>query len=73
MAIEWLRRNDPQFDHELRTYLFTDAPVTDVEDQAMGGNGSSQGTTSAGPGGSRETGSSLGIGSLRTTDEETQP
>lgn len=31
MILEWLRRNDPGFDHELRTYLFKDGPITDHE------------------------------------------
>ena len=31
MGIEWLRRNDPKFDEELRTYLFTEGPITEVE------------------------------------------
>jgi ferritin-like protein len=32
MAIEWLRRHDAVFDRMLRTYLFTDAPITEIED-----------------------------------------
>jgi ferritin-like protein len=27
MVIEWIRRNDPKFDHELRDYLFTDKQI----------------------------------------------
>lgn len=27
MVLEWIRRNDPSFDHELRDYLFTDKPI----------------------------------------------
>jgi ferritin-like protein len=38
MALEWLRRVVPEFDHELRTYLFTKAPITEVE-EAGGGDG----------------------------------
>lgn len=34
MVIEWIRRNDPKFDEQLRTYLFTDKPITEVEDEA---------------------------------------
>ncbi|MBU2501575.1 ferritin-like domain-containing protein [bacterium] len=37
MALEWLRRHVPAWDKELRTYLFTEAPVTEVEEKAMGG------------------------------------
>jgi hypothetical protein len=28
MLIEWLRRNDPQYDHELRDNLFKEGPIT---------------------------------------------
>ena len=27
MVLEWIRRQDPAFDHELRDYLFTDKPI----------------------------------------------
>jgi ferritin-like protein len=36
MALEWLRRKIPDFDQELRTYLFTSVPVTEVEATAGG-------------------------------------
>lgn len=36
MLLEWLRRHDPQFDKQLRTYLFTDKPILEVEDAAEG-------------------------------------
>jgi ferritin-like protein len=32
MALEWLRRKMPNFDEELKTYLFTSAPITEVEE-----------------------------------------
>ncbi len=38
MAIEWLRRHDDKFDEELRTYLFTEGPITEVEEAAMAGS-----------------------------------
>jgi ferritin-like protein len=28
MLLEWIRRRDSKFDHELRDYLFTDKPIT---------------------------------------------
>ena len=31
MVLEWLRRSDPKLDQHLRTYLFTEAPVTEIE------------------------------------------
>ena len=57
MLLEWLRRRDPKWDRNLRTYLFTDKPVLSIEkdDKAEGGEG---GAPSDGD-------SSLGIGSLR--------
>jgi len=61
MTIEWLRRNDAVFDRELRTYLFTDGPVIEVEEEAHGQTAAPD-TGSGGP--SDGTGS-LGIGSLR--------
>lgn len=32
MTLEWLRRNMPGWDEQLRTYLFTEGPVTEVEE-----------------------------------------
>lgn len=53
MVLEWLRRNDPVLDRNLRTYLFTSDAVTGIEDEA-------------GNGGSPERGDgSLGIGDLK--------
>jgi uncharacterized protein len=55
MAIEWLRRNDPTFDRHLRTYLFTEDPITEIEVEAE----------AEAAGGAHASGS-LGIGSLRS-------
>ncbi|EIC30071.1 MULTISPECIES: encapsulin-associated ferritin-like protein [Methylomicrobium] len=27
MLLEWIRRQDPKFEHELKDYLFTDKPI----------------------------------------------
>jgi ferritin-like protein len=60
MTLEWLRRRDPVFDQHLRTYLFTEEPVTEVEAEAEAG------ASDAEPGGmARPTDGSLGIGSLK--------
>ncbi len=32
MAIEWLRRNAPAWDEELNTYLFSEEPITELEE-----------------------------------------
>jgi len=29
MVLEWIRRQDPRFDKELKEYLFTDTPISD--------------------------------------------
>lgn len=33
MVLEWIRRRDTRFDKELREYLFTEAPITHLEDE----------------------------------------
>lgn len=33
MTIEWLRRHDPVFDRQLRTYLFTTGNILAIEDE----------------------------------------
>lgn len=33
MLIEWLRRNMDKWDEELRNYLFTDGPISHLEDK----------------------------------------
>lgn len=32
MVLEWLRRNDPEFDRMLRTYLFKEGEITEIEE-----------------------------------------
>jgi ferritin-like protein len=41
MVLEWLRRHHPDFATHLRTYLFQEKPILDVEavDRAANGNG----------------------------------
>jgi ferritin-like protein len=31
MMLEWIRRKDPRFSAELKEYLFTDKPITHIE------------------------------------------
>ncbi len=33
MALEWVRRRDPELDRQLRIYLFTEGPITSREEQ----------------------------------------
>ncbi|MGM0411152.1 MAG: encapsulin-associated ferritin-like protein [Bacillota bacterium] len=59
MALEWLRRNDPVWAEELETYLFTDAEITAVEEEAEGGEGEVAESTDT------SSNKSLGISSLK--------
>ncbi|MEZ4451229.1 MAG: ferritin-like domain-containing protein [Nannocystaceae bacterium] len=36
MTLEWLRRNMPGWDHNLRTYLFTEGEITELEKSDRG-------------------------------------
>jgi hypothetical protein len=57
MTLEWLRRRDPVLASNLRTYLFTSDPITEVEAEAEepGSDGVAKGSESG----------SLAIGSLK--------
>ncbi len=66
MVLEWLRRSDAKLSEHLRTYLFTEAPVTEIE-AVVEGSGAGEASPSAG--GGRSDGS-LGIGSLRPAKTE---
>ncbi|HEY0192994.1 MAG TPA: ferritin-like domain-containing protein [Kofleriaceae bacterium] len=60
MTLEWIRRRQPVFDDNLKTYLNSTGPITEVEEEAKGeagGGGSSSEAAS--------TSTSLGIGSLK--------
>jgi len=52
MLLEWLRRTMPEVDAAMKTYLFAQAPITELEAGATGG-----GAAAGGPG--------LSIGSMR--------
>lgn len=59
MVLEWLRRGDPVLSKHLKTFLFTDGPITEIEAEMVHGGGAAE----SGNGVSAE--GSLGIGSLR--------
>lgn len=65
MTLEWLRRNMPHWDEVLRTYLFTQAPITEIEEAVEGG--ASEPSAKPRPGGGNAAGGDLGIGSQRRT------
>ncbi|QDG49576.1 ferritin [Persicimonas caeni] len=59
MTLEWLRRRDPGLDKVLRTYLFTEGSIVDLEEEEEEGGSSGHARPRSGGDGS------LGIGSLR--------
>lgn len=56
MVLEWLRRQDAALDAQLRTYLFTEGPILEIEEQTAEDDETD--AASQGDG-------SLGIGSLK--------
>ena len=66
MTLEWLRRRMPGWDENLRTYLFTEGEITELEEEATGkADGSDSTESSGGRGG-------LNIGSLKSSDPPNQ-
>ncbi|MBS3821583.1 MAG: ferritin [Planctomycetes bacterium] len=59
MLLEWVRRNIDGFDEEMRTYLFKNAPITELESLAEGHEGGENGEQQTASDGS------LNIGSLK--------
>ena len=53
MVLEWIRRHDGDFNERMKTYLFTEAPITGIEKAAA------DGVSSAPPS------ATLGIGALK--------
>jgi uncharacterized protein len=60
MMLEWLRRRDPKLDEHLRTYLFTNKSLLQIEEEAEARGSDESGGERSGDDGS------LGIGSLRS-------
>ena len=61
MALEWVRRRDPALDANLRKFLFTTEPITEVG----AGNGDGDGESGSGGAPALAGSGSLGIGSLK--------
>jgi uncharacterized protein len=57
MALEWLRRHDAKLDEHMRTYLFTNKPILEIEDEAEHGGDEEKAASSSN--------GCLNIGSLR--------
>ncbi|HVT53425.1 MAG TPA: encapsulin-associated ferritin-like protein [Dongiaceae bacterium] len=66
MVLEWLRRHDPKLDAHMRTYLFTEGSILEVEEAATAAEATG-GSPSGGGGGAAPGDQSLGIGSLHGT------
>jgi len=57
MVLEWIRRYDDDFAERMKTYLFTEAPITGIEKAAEG--------TADGAAAAAAPGGTLGIGALK--------
>lgn len=71
MALEYVRRTMPGWDEALRTYLFTEGDLTELESEAMGRKGTGNAPTSATDsyGFRSDAAIGLGIGSLKANKE----
>jgi hypothetical protein len=63
MTLEWLRRHDAKFDEAAHTFLFTAAPITEIEHAKDVAEAAA--AAGAGAGAAPVAASSLGIASLR--------
>jgi ferritin-like protein len=64
MVLEWLRRTDPKFAQHLKTFLFTEGPITEIEAEVVHGQGGGE-AGGASEAAAATSDGSLGIGSLR--------
>ncbi|HKJ75453.1 MAG TPA: ferritin-like domain-containing protein [Alphaproteobacteria bacterium] len=64
MVLEWLRRSDPSIDDCLKTYLFSEGAITELEEAET-----SDGSDGESGGAPRKADGSLGIGSLKGRSE----
>ena len=61
MLMEYLRRTMPAFDENMKTFLFSDLPITQIEEAEEGGDGDADEAEGSGEEGGQ---GSLGIGKL---------
>jgi ferritin-like protein len=64
MVLEWLRRGDAKLSQHLKTFLFSEGPITEIEAEMEQGGASGESSDSMSSDGS------LGIGSLRLAKEK---
>jgi ferritin-like protein len=79
MTLEWIRRRSPKFDENLRMYLWSSGPITEVEAKMKAGgdggggkdagDGSSSGKPEMKKSKTRPADGSLGVGGLGLTKE----
>ena len=69
MVLEWLRRTDPKFAQHLKTFLFTEGPITEIEAEMVHGQGGGE-TGGSSDAGAAASDGSLGIGSLRKAGDD---
>ncbi|MBA2492138.1 MAG: encapsulin-associated ferritin-like protein [Gammaproteobacteria bacterium] len=65
MVLEWLRRNNDDLDEQLKTYLFSKGPITEVEDEAMYGGDATPEMSTARPAAESTPTMRLTVGSLK--------
>ena len=65
MTLEWLRRNMPHWDEVMRTYLFTTADITHIEEAKESGEAGSASGSPATAANVQSLHGDLGIGSRR--------
>lgn len=67
MTLEWIRRADPHFDENVRTYLLKSGPITAIEKTEKASSASVAENEASGGGAPATSGAggSLGIGSLK--------
>ena len=50
MLLEWIRRNDADFARHMKTYLFTEKPILEIEDEATAAKAGGDTPGRGGPG-----------------------
>ncbi len=65
MLLEWMRRRDPKLDEHLRTYLFTEGSILELESEATSGEDAGVASDAPSTSPSPAVTGSLGIGSLK--------
>ncbi len=65
MVLEWLRRNDKDMEEQLKAYLFSQGPITEVEEEHEGRNGASAKGLAGSTSGLPQSGARLTVGSLK--------